>query len=113
MSDKLKAMHFKADCFEAIYPGDTAYRAFRDAGGTVHVMELPSQDYVSLIGKMAAKLFADLEEVSEMHGYDDGQINAIHHWLLARAFKRAHPERESVPCLDRDAWPVTVSREAA
>lgn len=79
---------FKAECFQATYPGDTEYRAFTDASGALHVMELPSQNAVTLAGQSKARLIAELRDASDTRGYDDQQINAIHHWLLTRAFDR-------------------------
>jgi hypothetical protein len=109
MSDKLKAID-RGHFFEAIYPGDTAYRAFTDTNGSLHIMEMPSRDAVAIADKAASTLIADLEDASDVHGYSDAEINAVQHWLMASAFNRAHPPRESVPALSANDWPVSVPR---
>jgi len=112
MSDKLKVIG-SDELFEAIYPGDTAYRAYRDASGALCIIELPSRDTVIVAPDQAAELIDALRNASDFHGYDDGQINAIQHWLLARAFARIHPPREEIPALGHDEWPMTTPRFAA
>jgi hypothetical protein len=76
MSDKLKVIG-SDELFEAIYPGDTAYRAFRDASGTLVIIELPSRDTEIVAADEAADLIDSLRNASDFHRYDDGQINAI------------------------------------
>jgi hypothetical protein len=92
------------ESFEAIYPGDTAYRAFRNANGGVHILELPSRAAVFVAPDEAAELNEALRDVDSSWGYGDNEINAVQHWLLARAFARIHPPRKTVPALGNE-WP--------
>ncbi len=78
---------------EASHSGDD-YRAFIDASGAIHLAELSSGEAITIPAKAARPIIADLDNAREAQGYDEDRINAVHHFILARAFERsARPPR--------------------
>ena len=102
MSEKLKSI-VAPSYFEARYDSDTAYRAFGDPSGALHIVEFPSRASVTVAADAAADLIDDLRDAGDAQGYGDNEINAVQHWLLARAFDRLNSPRRIVLAHHRSA----------
>lgn len=86
--------------YQASY--DTRFIATVDDKGGLQIAEVPGEmpsgsivipadgvGAVTIRPKAAKPIIAALEDASEMHFYDDDQINVLHHWILARAYNEA------------------------
>lgn len=85
--------------YQATY--DTRFFATVDDKGALQIAEVPGENgdsinlpangvgAVTIRPKAAKAIIAALEDASEMHGYGDEEINAVQHWILARAYSTA------------------------
>lgn len=85
--------------YQASY--DTKFVATVDDKGALQIAEVPGEmpggitlpangvGAVTIQPKTAKPILALLEDASEMHGYGDEEISAIHHWILERAYNLA------------------------
>lgn len=88
--------------FSAEY--DTKFVATVDDKGALQIAEVPGErdgvttipadgvGAVTIRPKAARAIIADLEDAAgEAQGYGDDEINAVQHWILARAYNAARP----------------------